>query len=87
MVAAVIFRYIFIYFSSRDFFEKKVTPYIGPIAMLALLWTIFAMFALQGHKIIANIGNVFRVVVPLVVYFAIMWSFTFLSSFLFKFNY
>ena len=42
--------------------------------MCALLWTTFAIFAVQGHNIITNIGAVCRVCVPMVVYFAIMFS-------------
>lgn len=32
------------------------------------------MFAYQGHHIVHNLGPVFRVFVPLVLYFAIMWT-------------
>jgi arsenite transporter len=36
----------------------------------------------QGQQVLDNIGNVFRVSVPLLLYFGIMWLSTFL--FLFK---
>lgn len=32
------------------------------------------MFAYQGHHIAHNLGPVFRVFVPMILYFAIMWS-------------
>ncbi|KAG5646807.1 hypothetical protein DXG03_002184 [Asterophora parasitica] len=32
------------------------------------------MFAYQGHHIIHNLGHVFRVFVPMILYFVIMWS-------------
>jgi ACR3 family arsenite transporter len=32
------------------------------------------MFAYQGHHIIKNLGPVFRVFVPMILYFVIMWS-------------
>jgi len=35
------------------------------------------MFAYQGHHIIHNLGPVFRVFVPMILYFVIMWSSTF----------
>jgi len=35
------------------------------------------MFAEQANRIIDNIGNVFRVFVPMIVYFIIMWTGTF----------
>ena len=35
----------------RDWFDNKFAPRIGPIALLALLYTIFVLFALQGHSV------------------------------------
>jgi len=32
------------------------------------------MFAYQGHHIIQNLGPVFRVFVPMILYFVLMWS-------------
>ena len=32
------------------------------------------MFAYQGHHILHNLGPVFRVFVPMVLYFIVMWS-------------
>jgi ACR3 family arsenite transporter len=32
------------------------------------------MFAYQGHHIVYNLGPVFRVFVPMILYFIIMWS-------------
>ena len=35
------------------------------------------MFAYQGHHIVDNIRQVFRVFVPLILYFVVMWTSTF----------
>ena len=35
----------------RDWYDNKFAPRIGPIALLALLYTIFVLFALQGHSV------------------------------------
>ena len=32
------------------------------------------MFAYQGHHILHNLGPVFRVFMPMILYFVIMWS-------------
>ena len=32
------------------------------------------LFAYQGHHILHNLGPTFRVIVPLVLYFAVMWA-------------
>lgn len=39
--------------------------------------SIILIFAGQATRILDNIGDVFRVVVPMVVYFIIMWTGTF----------
>jgi arsenite transporter len=55
----------------------RFIPYFSPIALLGLLYTILVMFAYQGHHIIHNLGPVFRVFVPMILYFVIMWTSTF----------
>ncbi|KAI0784190.1 sodium bile acid symporter family-domain-containing protein [Abortiporus biennis] len=59
------------------FLNEVYIPLISPITFIGLLYTIIVMFAYQGHHILHNIGKVFRVMVPLVLYFCIMWSMTF----------
>jgi len=50
--------------------------------MLGLLYTIIVLFSYQGHHIIHNLGPVFRVFVPQILYFVIMWTFTFFLIFM-----
>ena len=52
-------------------------PIFFPLSLISLLYTIIALFAYQGHRIIHNIGAVFRVFVPLILYFIVMWTSTF----------
>ena len=73
LVAAIITRYSLIGLKGREWYDKKFMPYFGPLALLALIYTIWVMFALQGHQVIENIGSVFRVAVPMLLYFSIMW--------------
>ncbi|KZT56824.1 arsenical-resistance protein [Calocera cornea HHB12733] len=49
----------------------------SPIALLGLLYTVIVLFASQGQQIAANVGAVFRIFVPLILYFIIVWSSTF----------
>ncbi|HEY5104298.1 MAG TPA: arsenical-resistance protein, partial [Acidimicrobiales bacterium] len=51
----------------------KLMPRLGPFALYGLLFTIVILFALQGHTITARPGDVARIAVPLLCYFAIMW--------------
>ncbi|EGN95006.1 hypothetical protein SERLA73DRAFT_61396 [Serpula lacrymans var. lacrymans S7.3] len=74
LVAGVFTRYFVWFITSKEFLEKRFLPYFSPFALLGLLYTIIVMFAYQGHHIIQNIGPVFRVFVPMILYFIIMWS-------------
>ncbi|KAI0743474.1 arsenical-resistance protein [Daedaleopsis nitida] len=74
LAGGIITRYTVIWLSSRAFFETKFVPYFSPLALLGLLYTIIVMFAYQGHHIVHNLGPVFRVFVPLILYFIIMWT-------------
>ncbi|KAI0645666.1 sodium bile acid symporter family-domain-containing protein [Trametes meyenii] len=77
LAAGILTRFAVIRATSREFFEKRFLPYFSPLALLGLLYTVVVMFAYQGEHIVHNLGPVFRVFVPLVLYFVIMWSATF----------
>jgi ACR3 family arsenite transporter len=55
-------------------YEREFLHRIGPFALYSLLFTIVVLFAIQGDKITSEPVDVLRVAVPLVVYFAIMWT-------------
>lgn len=74
LIAGVVTRYSIMRALGRHRFETNFLRYFSPLALLGLLYTIVVMFAYQGHHIIHNIGPVFRVFVPLILYFVIMWS-------------
>ncbi|KAJ1299443.1 hypothetical protein OPQ81_002691 [Rhizoctonia solani] len=76
LAAGVVTRYVMKRVLSRAGFERFLKPF-GPFALLGLLYTIVVLFAFQGHRIVNNIGSVFRIFVPLVLYFIIVWSSTF----------
>lgn len=57
----------------REWYEKKLLPRIGPLALIGLLYTIVVLFALQGHTITARPADVARIALPLLCYFAVMW--------------
>ncbi|KAJ6502725.1 sodium bile acid symporter family-domain-containing protein [Mycena vitilis] len=74
LVAGVVTRYLVWWLTSKTFLEERFLPLFGPVSPLGLLYTILVMFAYQGHHIVQNIGHVFRVFVPMVLYFLIMWG-------------
>ena len=61
----------------RDWYEQRFLPRIGPLALYGLLFTIVVLFALQGHKITHQPIDVIRIALPLLVYFAVMFSVSF----------
>ncbi|MBU4337512.1 MAG: ACR3 family arsenite efflux transporter [Actinobacteria bacterium] len=58
----------------RDWYEDRFVPRIGPWALYGLLFTIVLLFALQGEAVTSHPWDVARIALPLLAYFAIMWS-------------
>jgi arsenite transporter len=57
----------------RDWYEARLLPRIGPMALYGLLFTVVLLFALQGETIVDRPFDVVRIAVPLLAYFALMW--------------
>jgi len=55
-------------------YEQVFLPRIGPLALYSLLFTIVILFAIQGDAITSRPLDVARIAVPLVAYFAVMWT-------------
>jgi ACR3 family arsenite transporter len=58
----------------REWYEHRFLPRIGPVALYGLLFTIVLLFAFQGDAITHNPLDVARIALPLLCYFAVMWT-------------
>ena len=76
-IAGFLTRRILIARKGEDWYREIFLPKIGPITLIALLFTIIAMFSLKGGEVLRLPLDAVRIAIPLILYFAIQFTVSF----------
>ncbi len=78
--AGLLSRVLLIRRRGAVWYEETFLPRIGPVTLIALLFTIAVMFALKGDQLVALPIDALRIALPMTLYFVIMFLVSFFLS-------
>lgn len=73
-------RTILINYKGAKWYQNYFILKISPISLIALLFTIIAMFSLKGNDVIHLPLDVIQIAIPLIIYFVLMFMMSFFIS-------
>ncbi|MGB8218110.1 MAG: ACR3 family arsenite efflux transporter [Candidatus Methanoperedens sp.] len=86
-IAGIITRSVLLKQKGITWYDNVFMKKLGPTALIGLLFTIVVMFSLKGEKLVELPLDVFRIAIPLLAYFSIMFALSFFMSYRLGFSY
>jgi ACR3 family arsenite transporter len=86
-IAGIITRSVLLKKKGKTWYDDVFMKKLGPTALIGLLFTIVVMFSLKGEKLVELPLDVFRIAIPLLAYFSIMFVVSFFMSYRLGFSY
>lgn len=78
--AGYLSRRILVARNGEDWYQTRFLPRIAPITLVALLFTITAMFVMKGGEVLRLPADALRIAVPLALYFVIQFGIGFVMG-------